>query len=67
MQKLAKPQQHVLHEILTPLSQKIIFIRAIFLILSAFQAALGPTSFRVLWLFYAIYGDHMGTQVDVNR
>ena len=34
IQKLAKPQQHVLHEILTPLSRKIIFIRAIFLVRS---------------------------------
>ena len=36
MKKLAKPHQHVLHEILTPLSPKISFIRPIVLVLLAF-------------------------------
>ena len=36
MKKLAKPHQHVQHEILTPLSPKISFIRPIVLVLLAF-------------------------------
>ena len=39
MQKLAKPHQHVPHEILMSLSPKIIFIRQIVLVLSAFYGA----------------------------